>query len=273
MKQIIDSHSHIYSSEFDADRVEVIQRAKQSGVAAVIAPNEDSSSMSALEKLCDEEPEFVFPVMGLHPSSVQGSAAKELNAIEKALDRRKCYGIGETGIDLYWNRRYLKEQQEAFEVQLRWSKALNLPIVIHTRDALAEVLECIYKVGTTGLRGVFHCFGGTLNDWQQIAPLTDFFIGIGGVLTFKNSGLREVLPQIPLNRTLVETDAPYLAPTPYRGKRNEPAFITETLKHIAACYQTTEKEAAEVTFFNALKLFNIPVFAMLLQTSDNKHVI
>ncbi|MDR1524210.1 MAG: TatD family hydrolase [Tannerella sp.] len=255
--KIIDTHTHIYSKEFDDDRSAIINSAKQAGIKAVLLPNEDSGSIASINRLCDEEPDFTFPMIGLHPESVKKDYIKEMQLIEKALAKRRYYAIGEIGIDLYWDKTYLKEQKTVFEEQLRWSIDLQLPVAIHTRDSLDEALDCIYNVGADRLKGVFHCFGGTIGEWDKISKLSSFYIGIGGIVTFKNNTLAETLRHIPVERILLETDAPYLAPVPYRGKRNEPAYITKTADKVAECYKTTREEIAKRTFQNSLDLFNI----------------
>jgi TatD DNase family protein len=257
--KIIDTHTHIYSKEFDDDRPAIIDSAKKAGVRAVLLPNEDSGSIESVNKLCEEEPDFAFPMMGLHPTSVQKDYAKALQSIEKALAKRKYYAIGEIGIDLYWDKTYLKEQKIVFEEQLRWSIDMQLPVAIHTRESFDEALDIIYNVGADRLKGVFHCFGGTTDEWNKISGLSTFYTGIGGVITFKNNELEETLKHIPVERILLETDAPYLAPVPYRGKRNEPAYIIETAKKVAECYKMTVEDVAKHTFRNALDLFNIPI--------------
>jgi TatD DNase family protein len=255
--QIIDTHSHIYSKEFDSCRAEVIRRAKQIGIEAVLLPNEDSSSIEALLKTCDEYPGFAFPMMGLHPTSVKENYVSELQTVEKVLSKQKFYAIGEIGIDLYWDKTFVNQQIEVFEEQLQWSIDLDLPVAIHTRNSFYEALECIHRTGVGLLRGIFHCFGGGINEWNEIARLQNFYVGIGGVVTFKNSGLSGILPQIPLERIVLETDAPYLAPVPYRGKRNEPAYIIEVAKKVAECYGITVAEVIDATTKNAKGLLKI----------------
>lgn len=257
--KIIDTHTHIYAKEFDADRAEIIRRSKAVGVQSVLLPNEDSGSINAISKLCDEEPDYAFPMMGLHPTSVDQNYKKELDKIESALAKRKYYAIGEIGLDLYWDKSFLKEQKEAFEEQLRWSMDLQLPVAIHMRDSFEEVIDSIYNVGAERLKGVFHCFGGTTENWNELSKLSSFYIGIGGVITFKNNILNDTIKNIPLERIVLETDAPYLAPVPYRGKRNEPEYIIETARKVAECYGTTTEEIAKSTYQNALNLFNIPI--------------
>ena len=255
--QLIDTHSHLYAKEFDDDRPDVIRLAKVAGIRSVFVPNEDLGSIDAINRLCDQEPDFAYPMMGLHPTSVNENYIHELNGIEKALTRRKYDAIGEIGIDLYWDKRFFKEQKTVFEEQLRWSIDLQLPVSIHSRDAFDEILDSIYNVGANRLKGVFHCFGGTTEQWNEISKLTSFFIGIGGVVTFKNSRLPETLKNVPIERIVLETDAPYLAPVPYRSKRNEPAFLMETAKKVAECYQLTTEKIAAQTCKNASDLFPV----------------
>lgn len=255
---IIDTHTHIYSKDFDADRAEIIRTSKAAGIKSVLLPNEDSGSIDAINKLCDEEPDFAYPMMGLHPTNVDNDYINELRKIESALTKRKYYAIGEIGIDLYWDKSFLKEQKIIFEEQLRWSIDMQLPVAIHMRNSFDEVLDSIHKVETEYLKGVFHCFGGTVEEWNEISKLSSFYVGIGGIITFKNNILNNTIKNIPIERILLETDAPYLAPVPYRGKRNEPGYIIETARKVAECYNTTIEEIAKSTYQNALNLFNIP---------------
>ena len=255
--KIIDTHSHLYSQAFDSDRSEVIHSAKKVGIQAVLLPNEDSGSIEAIHRLCDEEPEFAYPMIGLHPTCVGSDYIKEMQTIEKQIPKRSYCAIGEIGIDLYWDKSRLQEQKTVFEEQLRWSIDLQIPVSIHTRSAFSEVLESIYRVGYERIKGVFHCFGGTENEWKEIACLPEFCIGIGGILTFKNSALKETLKAVSLDRIVLETDAPYLAPAPYRGKRNEPVYILETIKSLAECYEKTVEDIALSAYHKSLYLFNI----------------
>ena len=252
---MIDTHAHIYLEEFDSDRTQVIQRAMQSGIMAILLPNVDVSTVQPLFQLCDKYPGFTFPMMGLHPTSVDGSYVSQLKQIEKMLLCRAYCGIGEIGIDLYWSRQYLKEQIQVFEEQLRWSITMQLPVAIHTRNAYNEVFNCIHKVGKDSLNGVFHCFSGTVDDLEEIKRLDNFKIGIDGNITYKNSHLSEILLQTPLDLLLLETDAPYLAPVPYRGKRNEPSYLWETAKRIAEIYQISLTEIVNQTSKNTFELF------------------
>ena len=253
--KIIDTHTHIYLEEFDADRTPVIQRAIESGIMAILLPNIDVSTVQPLFQLCDMFPEFTFPMMGLHPTSVDGSYASQLSRIERMLTCRTYCGIGEIGIDLYWNQQYLEAQKEVFEEQLRWSINMQLPVSIHTRNAFDEVLDSIHKVGKDLLRGVFHCFSGTADDLEEIKRLSNFKIGIDGNITYKNSPMTEILQQAPLDLLLLETDAPYLAPVPYRGKRNEPSYLWETAKKIAEIYKISLDEVVDQIRKNTFEVF------------------
>jgi len=255
--KIIDTHTHIYSKEFDSDRREVIRRAKEAGVNAVLLPNENSESIEPISRLCDEEPGFAYPMIGLHPTCVNSSYAVEMQQIEQALGNRKYCAIGEIGIDLYWDKSFVSEQVAVFEEQLHWSIDLQLPVAIHMRNSFNEVLNSIHKVGADNLKGVFHCFGGTTEEWNEISKLTGFYVGIGGIVTYKNNILNETLKNIPIERIILETDAPYLAPVPYRGKRNEPAYITETAKRVAECYGINSEDVCRYSYQNSLRLFNI----------------
>lgn len=257
--RLIDTHTHIYSKEFDKDRPEIIKSAKQSGIRAVLLPNEDSGSITHINQLCNSEPDFAYPMMGLHPTSVKDDYIKELQTIEYYLARHTYYAIGEIGIDLYWDKSFLKEQKIVFEEQLHWSIDMQLPVAIHSRNSLNEIFECIYKVGVDNLKGVFHCFGGTVHEWNEISKLSSFYVGIGGIVTFKKNELKETIKHIPIERILLETDAPYLAPVPYRGKRNEPAYMIETVKKVAEYYGMATEDIAKYTFQNSLNLFNIPI--------------
>jgi len=256
--KLIDTHTHLYAPQFDSDRSELIHAAKMAGIQSVLLPNEDASSIPAIHALCEQEPDFAYPMMGLHPTSVDGDYINEMKKIEHALTRRKYYAIGEIGIDLYWDKQYCTEQKAAFETQLQWSLDLHLPVAIHMRDAFHETMDSIYKTGADRLKGVFHCFGGTTDEWNEISKLTAFYVGIGGIVTYKNNVLSETLKHIPIERIVLETDSPYLAPVPYRGKRNIPTYIIETAKKVADCYAIPVEKLAAITTRNSLELFAIP---------------
>lgn len=252
---LIDTHCHLYLEEFDPEQDALAARAKVSGIAALLLPNVDTTTIERMHALCDRYPDFAYPMMGLHPTSVDTRYAQALRETERWLNRRTYCGIGEIGIDLYWDKTYLKEQKIVFEEQLRWSADRHLPVAIHTREAYPEVLDSIAKVGPEKLCGIFHSFTGTAEDLAEIKKLSNFKLGINGVVTFKNSKLPEVLREASLSDLVLETDAPYLAPVPYRGKRNEPAYIWKTAEKIAEIYGLTLKEVVNTTRKNALELF------------------
>jgi TatD DNase family protein len=254
--KIIDTHCHLYLEEFDADREHLVNEALASGIDTILLPNVDTTTIEAMHRLCDRHPGFASPMMGLHPTSVKKGYAIRLQEIERQLTKRNYCAIGEIGIDLYWDKTFLHEQKDVFKKQLQWSIALDLPVAIHTRDAFPEVFECIDETGPDKLRGVFHSFSGTENELDKIRQLKNFKIGVNGVVTFKNSGLVGVLQQATLEDIVLETDAPYLAPVPYRGKRNEPAYIWKTAEKIAVIYNVSMEEVVSATRKNALKLFN-----------------
>jgi TatD DNase family protein len=254
-RNLIDTHNHLYLEAFDEDRELIIQEAKDSGIELLLLPNVDLESIEQMHRLCDKHPEFTKPMMGLHPTSVDKTYNKALEVIEYNLGKRSYCAIGEIGIDLYWDKTYLSEQIEVFEKQLQWSIDMNLPVVIHSREAHAHIMESIHKVGADQLRGVFHSFTGTQQDLDEIQLLKNFSIGINGVITFKNSNLKEILPSFDINRMLLETDAPYLAPVPFRGKRNEPQYIWKTAEAIASIYNVSVEKVVEITRKNAVRLF------------------
>ncbi len=255
--KLIDTHNHLYLEDFDPEQDQLVTAAKESGIDTLLLPNVDTTTIGRMHDLCDRYPDFAYPMMGLHPPSVDGHYVENLKETESWLGKRTYCGIGEIGIDLYWDKTYLKEQKEVFEEQLRWSLDLNLPLAIHTREAYPEVFESLYKVGADALTGVFHSFTGNETELEEINKLKNFRIGINGVITFKNSRLSEIIRQTDINKIVLETDAPYLAPVPYRGKRNEPAYIWKTAEKVAQTYGLTLEETVETTRKNALKLFKI----------------
>lgn len=252
---VIDTHNHLYLEDFDPEQEQLITVAKESGIDTLLLPNVDLTTIDRMHDLCDRHPDFAYPMMGLHPTSVDTHYAETLHKTETYLSKRNYCGIGEIGIDLYWDKTHLKEQKTVFEEQLRWSIALNLPVAIHTRDAFPEVLSSIYKVGADKLKGVFHSFTGTEEELKEVIKLPGFMIGINGVITFKNSKLSETIRLTDINKIVLETDAPYLAPVPYRGRRNEPAYIWKTAEKIALTYSLTLGETVNATRKNALNLF------------------
>ena len=252
---LVDTHTHIFLEEFDRDVEEVIVRAKDAGVKRMYLPNIDTGSIDRLHTLSDAHPSFCFPMMGLHPTSVGPDYRRVLGVIRSQFDKRKYVAVGEIGIDLYWDKTYLKEQKIVFEEQLNWSIDLNLPVAIHTRDAFPEVFDSIHRIGADRLRGVFHSFGGSREELEEILTLDNFRIGINGVVTYKKASFRDYLPLMPLNRILLETDAPYLSPVPFRGKRNEPAYIVKVAEQLAEVYGVSPEQIAENTSRNAEILF------------------
>ncbi len=253
--KLIDTHCHLYLEEFDPEQDELIKKAQESGIDTLLMPNVDLTTIDRMHQLCDRYPDIVFPMMGFHPTSVDKEYAQALLKTEAWLGKRNYCAIGEIGIDLYWDKSYLKEQKIAFETQLQWSIDLNLPVAIHTREAYPEVLDSIHKVGANKLHGVFHSFTGTDEDLKEIMQLPTFRIGINGVVSFKNSKLSETLKNTTLSNIVLETDAPYLAPVPYRGRRNEPVYIWKTAEKIASIYGVTLEEIVKKTRENALDSF------------------
>ena len=250
----VDTHSHIYSEEFSSDRNEVIARALKAGVNRIILPNIDSSTIKPMLDLVDSAPRLFIPLLGLHPTSVKEDFRKELMIMEYWFEKRNFAGIGEIGIDLYWDKTHFNEQIEAFRIQLGWAKKMKIPVVIHVRDSFNEVIEVLKQEKDTTLTGVFHSFTGNTDQAAQVIEL-GFKIGIGGIVTFKNSGLDETVQQIDLQHILIETDSPWLAPVPHRGHRNECAFITAVAAKISSLHQTSVEEVARITTINAQQLF------------------
>lgn len=250
----IDSHAHLYLEEFAEDLEAVMERVRQAGVERIYLPHIDSETTAALlaleARFCGE----AFAMMGLHPCSVQSAFEQELQQVEQWLKRRRFAAVGEIGLDYHWDVRFKAQQIEAFCRQIDWALAYELPIVIHSRDSTRDCLDIVRRKQNGQLRGVFHCFSGTAQEAAEMAEL-GFYLGIGGVVTFKNSRLPEVLADVPLQRILLETDAPYLAPIPYRGKRNESAYIPWIADKIAAVKQVSVEELAAVTTANARELF------------------
>ncbi|NDV79022.1 TatD family hydrolase [Dysgonomonas sp. 511] len=253
--RIIDTHSHIYAEEFDADIDQVIERAKIAGVEKILLPNIDVSSIERLHGLANRYSGYCIPMMGLHPTSVGDDWKSQLSVVESQLSQRSYIAIGEIGIDLYWDKTYAKEQALVFEEQLRWSIRLGLPVAIHSRDAIAECIASIRNVGAEQLRGVFHSFGGTEQELDDILALGNFMLGINGVVTFKNSTLSQVLSKTSIDNIIIETDAPYLAPVPYRGKRNESSYTIKIAEKLSEIYNLPFDEVGEVTTRNAERLF------------------
>ena len=252
---LIDTHTHIYDPQFSLDRSETVQRALQAGVGMMLLPNVDASTIAPMLELHGQYPDCTR-VMGLQPEEVREDYKQVLTTMEKELEKGIYIGVGEVGLDFYWDATYEKEQLDAFETQLDWAKQLGLPLSIHCRNAFDKMVKIIEKKQDGGLRGIMHCFTGTEEEAKVYLGL-GFHLGLGGVTTYKNCGVKDFLPSLPLDRIVLETDAPYLAPVPCRGKRNEPAFLVHTAQKIADILQITVEELAEATTKNVQLLFGL----------------
>tara|TARA_R100000935_G_C2833219_1_gene166429 strand:- start:1507 stop:2274 length:768 start_codon:yes stop_codon:yes gene_type:complete len=253
---LTDTHTHLYSKNFDNDRNEIIKKAIEKGISRFFIPAIDSSHTKSMYDLENQFPDNIFLMMGLHPTSVKQDFEEELQHIEEEFKKRNFYAVGEIGIDLYWDKTLLKEQQIAFKRQIQLAKSKNLPIVIHCRDAFDEVFEVLESERGDDLFGIFHCFTG--NKEQALKALSyNMKLGIGGVVTFKNGGLDKFLAEIPIEHIVLETDAPYLAPAPYRGKRNESAYIQIIAEKIAALYDLRIEDVATITTKNSKDIFGV----------------
>lgn len=270
--KIVDTHTHLDGEEFDEDRAEVIMRAKEAGVGMVFLPAIDVKTSEAVLKLSHEYPGYAYPMVGLHPEEVKADWKEQLKKIEAILDahltavdglngikyKSDYIAIGEIGLDFYWSREFEKEQLEAFEKQVEWSCETGLPLMIHCRKAQNEMLHILRKWKNKLPGGVFHCFTGNQQEAKELLEYDNFVLGIGGVSTFKSSHLREDLPAaVPLERIVLETDSPYMAPVPYRGKRNESAFVVQVMKTLATAYGVSEEEVAKVTNQNVERVFGV----------------
>ena len=252
----IDTHSHIYDEAFDADRELVFQRALDAGVEMVLLPNTDESTIKPMIDFYESHPDNCRMMMGLHPEGVREDYKRHLSVIEKEMERQCWVGVGEIGLDLYWDKTFEKQQVEVLREQLSWAKQLRLPVSLHTREAFDLMFKVLEQEQDGSLRGVFHCFNGT-KEQADIAMSLGFHLGLGGVITYKNCDVKSFLNEIPLDKILLETDDPYLPPVPYRGKRNEIAYMTEVAKKIAEVKQIDINEVASATTNNARQLFNL----------------
>ena len=255
-----DTHCHVYVEQFDQDQKETILRANNMNVDRFFLPNIDSKYIPRLQKTTNQFPNKMYPMMGLHPCSVKENYLEELNLIEQELfngHQLNYVGVGEIGLDLYWDKIYLEQQKEAFKIQVNWALKLDIPIIIHVRDAFDEIFDLMDSIYNPKMKGIFHCFTG--NDLQaaKIAEYENFKMGIGGVLTFKNSGLSNVLKDVPLNKMVLETDSPYLAPHPYRGKRNEPSYLMLVAEKLAELKNVSLQELSEITEQNTNEVFSL----------------
>jgi TatD DNase family protein len=253
---LTDTHTHIYYETDETKLAEQINNCLQNGISKLFLPNVDSTSINLVLGLSKTYPEYCFPMLGLHPCDVKENYQEELNIIQTAVKQNQIYAIGEIGIDLFWDKSFLKQQQIAFEEQIIWAKELNLPIVIHCRDAFDEVFEILETQQDERLRGILHCFTGNLTQAMKAIDL-GFYLGIGGVVTYKKSGLDSIVNQIDMAHLVLETDAPYLAPVPHRGKPNESAFLIHIAQKVAEIKNISLEEVAEITTNNAIKIFGV----------------
>lgn len=254
---IIDTHTHLYSDQFDQDREEMIQRALDNNVQKMLLPNIDMYTLDGMMDLVEKFPNNCYPMFGLHPGNVGADWQEQLECIHASFlkNQDKAVAIGEIGMDLYWDKTFEEEQKLAFRQQIDWAKKYDLPIVIHARDAWEEIFEILDDVNDETLKGVFHCFTGTFVQAQKVMAYGGFKMGIGGVVTYKKSELPVVIAQIPLEYIMLETDSPYLPPVPYRGKRNESAYVIHVLEKLVDIYGKSYQELAEITTQNAYNLF------------------
>ena len=256
--EFIDTHTHLFAAEFDDDISDVIENAINNGVSKMLLPNIDSSTTKQMLKLSQQFPKNCFPMIGIHPCSVKkDSIEKEIQHVEHMLEKNNFVAIGEIGVDLYWEKSTLDIQKLAFETQIKLAKKYQLPIVIHVRNSFDEAIEIVEKLNDEKLTGVFHCFSGNLDQAERIIDLNNFYLGIGGVVTFKNGGIDKIIDQINIDNIILETDSPYLAPKPFRGKRNESKYILNIAQKLSEIYKIDIEEIANVTTYNANKLFNL----------------
>ena len=253
---MIDSHAHIYTTEFDDDRDQVVERALSVGIEKILLPNIDLESIAPMLATEARYPDVCHSMMGLHPCYVNDNIEHDLAIIRQWFNQHTFIAVGEIGIDLYWDKTYQQQQEFAFRTQLQWAKELNLPVVIHTRDSIDQTLEILEQEQDGTLRGVFHCFGGSLAQAEAINQL-GFHLGLGGVSTFKNGGMDKVIPHLDLDFVILETDSPYLAPTPHRGKRNEPLFMELVAQRVADLRDMSLSEISQITSKNTKLLFNL----------------
>lgn len=254
--RFIDTHAHIYDETILSEIELILNNAKSTGVEKILMPGIDSTCIENMLQLETNFPDQCIAMMGLHPCYVKENYEHELKIVEEWLSKRKFVAIGEIGLDFYWDKNFMQQQHKAFDIQMQWAIDHNTPIVIHTRNAMGETIEAVKPFAKKGLRGAFHCFSGSKESAQQIIEM-GFYLGLGGVLTYKNAGVAEAIKDIPMEYLFLETDAPYLPPVPYRGKRNEPAFMIEVAKKLAEVKQLPLHEIAAITTANAERLFGL----------------
>ena len=256
MMEFIDTHSHLYDEAFAGDEDAAVSRAKEAGVSRIIFPDIDSQSRDAMFSFADRHPGVVFPCLGLHPTSVDANWQNELSAMEAYMDR-DIKAIGEIGMDCYWSKDFIKQQQEVMRIQLELAAQRDLPVIIHSRESTELIINILKDCRHLNLRGVFHAYSGSFETYKELQRLGDWYIGIGGVLTYKKASIAETVKEIPLERILLETDSPYLTPVPFRGKRNESSYIPHIASRLAELTGNEISRIAETTTSNARKLFNI----------------
>ena len=254
----IDTHTHLFASEFDNDIEIVIKNALDNGISKMLLPNIDSTTTTKMLQLCDRHPNNCYPMIGLHPCSIKkDNLEKEISHVEQMLSQNKFIAVGEIGLDLYWDKSTLDLQKIAFESQIELAKKYKLPIAIHVRDSFDEAIEIVERLNDYNLSGVFHCFTGNLEEAQRIINLKNFYLGIGGVVTFKNGGINKIINQVSLDRIILETDSPYLSPTPFRGTRNESKYLLNIAHKMAELYNIDIEDIAKKTTKNAIDLFHL----------------
>jgi len=253
---LIDTHCHIASDQFDEDFEDVLQRSKDAGVQRIYLPNVDVPTIPKIIELADKYPDFIIPMMGIHPTEIGENYKEDMALVREWLGKRDFAAVGEIGVDLYWDKTHKKEQMLAFEEQIQMALDFNLPINIHVRDAFNEAFEVLESFERNTVKGVFHCFSGSKEIAERVFRLGDFYLGIGGVVTFKNSKLGEVLKHTGLDRLVLETDAPYLTPHPFRGQRNDSAYLVTVAEYMSSLFGVSAEEVADVTSKNALKIYS-----------------
>lgn len=254
--RLVDTHCHIDSDQFEADFPEVLQRSREAGVERIYLPNVDIASIDNVLGLVDKHPDYIIPMMGIHPTEIDENYKQDLAIIRQHLTERKFAAVGEIGVDLYWDKTHKEAQMIAFEEQIKMAQEFDLPINIHVRDAFNEAFEVLESFETNTVRGVFHCFSGSKEVAERVLRMGDYYFGIGGVVTFKNSKLGEVLQHVGLERVVLETDAPYLTPTPNRGKRNESKYLVNIAEHLSSLFGISAEKVGDITSANADHIFS-----------------
>ena len=255
--EYIDTHSHLYDEAFSSEEDLAVERAVNAGVTKMIVPDIDSLTRQAMFDLAERHPGALFPTLGLHPTSVAANWREEIDAVEKALPEHKIWAIGEIGIDCYWSKEFLEQQQEAFRIQLEIAAKHDLPVIIHSRESTELIINVLKDYKVHNLRGVFHAYSGSAETYRELQKLGDWYIGIGGVLTYKKASIAETIKEIPLDRIILETDSPYLTPVPHRGKRNESSYIPHIAEKLAVQKDISIEEVARTTTANAIRLFRL----------------